>query len=241
MLEEQIKETITHLIGQREALTDAENDVAVQEEEIENLQEQLRDERAELASLKERVKSEKTRLIGLVDELGRLNRGEPRLPMGYDPETKAPSTDPADHHQLSELTNFGLSDAELEKLTESQLVQTHGIKTVGDLLRAISDDEWWHKKIKGYGDVKINKLTGEVLVDYRAKNPIPDSDDRLKRCRAEECGTEYDPSLNQCPSCGSPLFELVDEVGDLIDDEANETESFDNAEVAEESEELATA
>src|SRR5690606_3159739 len=119
------------------------------------------------------------------------------------------SKDPADLHSVEELCRFGLTEKQIEKLKDSKLAEEHTIKTIGDLVRVISKDEWWHKKIKGWGESAIEKAT-DAIVAYQKEFPIPDGDDRQKQCNT--CETEYPQQETKCPKCGSTTFQLVDPV-----------------------------
>lgn len=61
---------------------------------------------------------------------------------------------------------LGLSQAITERL------ENYGLKTVGELIDLINTDEIWHRKIKGIGEVTIDKVTN-ALNDWYAKNPEP--------------------------------------------------------------------
>lgn len=83
----------------------------------------------------------------------------------------APIPDP---NPLEALTAYGVTAKQVEMLQQSELE----LKTVEGLERAISEDEWWHKKVKGMGQTKIDGLI-DALVKFREANPIaePEADE----------------------------------------------------------------
>lgn len=209
LIPDQMRETIQHLIEEKERTEDLKLLVAEQESEVEGIKEELEEAKTVLKSRKQDVEDGEARTLDLVDELARLNRGEQRLPLTPEPLA---TSDPAEGHSLDKLMQFGLTAAEIEKLQESQLVETRDINSVAGLLKAISEDCWWFKKIKGFGEKKVDKLTAEVIPAYRAKHPMPDEIEvRQKKCGAKVCGSEYTADQVVCPDCGSTLFEFIDE------------------------------
>jgi len=59
---------------------------------------------------------------------------------------------------------LGMSDSQLEKLTAT------GMKTLNELEEFIRKDELWHRKIKGFGETAITRLTSTITA-FRKVNP----------------------------------------------------------------------
>lgn len=119
----------------------------------------------------------------------------------------AGSADPGDDHPIGILTQFGITARMVELLEESQLAQECRLKTIGDLKRVMAIDAWWHKKVKGFGDTKINLLT-DALTAHQQANSLADA--RPQRCTFEAChGAIFVDG--KCPKCGNSMyFERVD-------------------------------
>lgn len=105
---------------------------------------------------------------------------------------------------------------------ETELLVTAEINTVAELESRMRSDEWWHKKVKGFGPTKVDKLS-DCLLSWRMKNPIPDEDDDDEPLEVEaaeeepdtvpfakelqwwcsECQHEWpvDGENDQCPEC----------------------------------------
>lgn len=73
---------------------------------------------------------------------------------------------------IETLTEFGLSDSLIEKISECPASP----RTIGELEAFIRADELWHQKIKGLGEAKIEKLI-DALTGFRVAYPHPDEDD----------------------------------------------------------------
>lgn len=62
------------------------------------------------------------------------------------------------------LQHHGMTESECDKLVAAD------IKTIGDLEQRMRDDEWWMKKIKGFGEAKVEKLI-DALAALRREHP----------------------------------------------------------------------
>lgn len=79
--------------------------------------------------------------------------------------------------KLDVLMEFGLTMKQVEMIQESELAKKFdGLLTVGQLEKAMRDDEWWHRKIKGIGKTKVDQVS-DAIVAFRASNPVPSADD----------------------------------------------------------------
>lgn len=167
------------------------------------------------------IESLNTQIRELALDLGRIDTGNYTPPL-FDRqtgETLAPAGSPkeertealagdvalSDFHLLDVLKEFGVTEFMLEKLRQSQLAKELPLKTIGDLKKAIASDEWWHKKVKGFGGAKVDLLT-DALVKHAEKNR--DDDPRPKMCHF--CSVAFEE--NKCPKCGnSQYFAMADE------------------------------
>jgi len=73
---------------------------------------------------------------------------------------------------IETLADHGLTTKQCEKLRESELE----IATIGDLETCMREDEWWHKRVKGFGPTNIDKLT-DALLSFRKAHPVPSPDE----------------------------------------------------------------
>lgn len=205
-LQNQINESVAHLVDEYRQSQEIQDAVDDCEGEIKELKEQMDDLKTVLRDRRETLKESQDRCLALINELAMLSDGKPRLP-NITPTIATDSKDPADAHGVSELMRFGLTEKQIEKLKDSQLAEECSVKSVGDLIKAISSDIWWHKKVKGWGESAIEKAT-DALVRYREHHPEPDGDDRPKKCRS--CEHIYPAAESRCPECKSLTWELVD-------------------------------
>ena len=135
-------------------------------------------------------------LTRLCEELVQIENGtwQPRLPFPAAAEEKpkgkgrkAKPVDPGATAPLSQLALHGMTDKQIETMLGSQLASEGPCKTIADLEAAIRRDEWWHKKIKGFGETKRDALI-DALTAYRSKFPVPSEDD-------DEEETEEEPEV----------------------------------------------
>ena len=208
VLKNQILETVAHLVDENRQLREKQDAMDDVEGEIEELKEKLQERKHVLQDRRSEVRESEQRCLRLIDELAMLSDGQPRLP-NITPTLPTDSKDPADGHSVTELIRFGLTEKQIEKLIDSKLAEEHTIKSIGDFIRVIGDDDWWHRKVRGWGETAVERAT-DALAAYRQKHPEPDDDDRWKHCRG--CETEYPVTESACPECGSTLFVLADAV-----------------------------
>jgi hypothetical protein len=152
---------------------------------------QVRSANLEHERLKEETKAAKAiweghshALTSLCEELVEIEAGtwQPRLPFPVE-ETAKPKksrkkkpADPGATDEISVLTGYGMTEKQIATLLQSQLAAEGPFKTIADLEAAIRKDEWWHKKIKGFGESKRDALL-DAIVAYRAKFPVPSEED----------------------------------------------------------------
>jgi hypothetical protein len=91
---------------------------------------------------------------------------QPPLPFGKSDSLE----DVGGEMNVGVLTDHGLTDKMVETLWD------HEIETIGQLEETIASDEWWHRKIKGFGEERVTKLI-DALVAFRAEHPIPSADE----------------------------------------------------------------
>jgi hypothetical protein len=86
-------------------------------------------------------------------------------------ETSTSTTlaDTADTAGQADISELGLTEKECEKFYAAD------IRTVADLESRMRSDEWWHRKIKGVGQAKVDRVT-DLLFAYRRENPVPEDD-----------------------------------------------------------------
>lgn len=84
-----------------------------------------------------------------------------------DATAKVLREDPA---KTAKIEVLGMTESETDKLIAAE------IETVAELESRIRTDEWWHKKVPGFGPKKVDKLI-DLLTDWRMKNPVPDPED----------------------------------------------------------------
>jgi len=72
---------------------------------------------------------------------------------------------------IFELVKFGVSKKKLEAVAESA-----GGSTIGHLEKFMREDEWWHKKAKGLGEVWVTRIT-DALWNFRKQHPVPTEED----------------------------------------------------------------
>lgn len=78
---------------------------------------------------------------------------------------------------IESLIEFGLTAKQVEMIVGSELASKVGeIKTIGQFEKAIRENEWASRMVKGIGVNKWDKVT-DALVAFRAKHPVPPKDD----------------------------------------------------------------
>ena len=145
----------------------------------------------------------------IADELAMVNRfikGEQDLPFPETESSKAAKQDPApignDHagsesidallaKNIKKIAGTEAFDTAKDRdapigMTEKQLdiLKAAEINTIADLEKRMREDEWWHKKLKGIGEDKINRLT-DTLLAYRLVYPVPTEPDKPAEPAAE--------------------------------------------------------
>lgn len=103
-------------------------------------------------------------------------RADPQreLPFGGDGSengTGGPSADSDEWtaYRIDILAQYGLTEAKCEALVEQEL------PTIGDLEALMRADEHWHRKLKGFGETWIDKLT-DALLAFRRDHPHAEAD-----------------------------------------------------------------
>lgn len=71
---------------------------------------------------------------------------------------------------IDALTAHGLTAKMCETL------EAHDVKTIGDLESLMRIDPWWHKKIKGFGQERVDKVS-DALFLFRREHPVPSAAD----------------------------------------------------------------
>lgn len=92
-------------------------------------------------------------------------------PLLFDAPTKSlPLADDGAAMAIGVLKDYGLTEKMCETLVE------HDFPTIGALEAAMRADEWWHQKIKGFGEERVTKLI-DALTAFRAECPMPTNED----------------------------------------------------------------
>jgi hypothetical protein len=92
-------------------------------------------------------------------------------PLLFDAPTKSlPLFDEGAATPIGAMKDHGLTEKMVETLV------SHDIATVGALEAVMRADEWWHRKIKGFGEDRITKVV-DALMSFRSQHPIPSPDD----------------------------------------------------------------
>lgn len=150
------------------------------------------------------VKEIQDEVNGLVQELADIQNGQyqPKLfnkptstngtPQAEQREPAAtPAVDEGAEMTIQALSVYGLTEKECEKLEQSELELT----TVGKLEKAIREDPTWHRKVKGFGQSKVDKLI-DALVSFRKEYPVPSPDDAEEQNDAPAVDTSAEPTAN---------------------------------------------
>ena len=186
--------------------------------------------RDEWESLKEQLKDAKKRmdqchseLTGRLESAVRADRGEQVLPFP-DPEEE-PQAPPVLEAAAQMFKNAAESDNQAEPSIDSDLTVLVGqgvplatvelisdalsISTLRELCAVMQEEPKWETRVKGLGQKKRQKIDEAVqrILDQGASaHPVDEFDNRQKKC--VECGDFRDPSVENCPGCNSPTFEL---------------------------------
>lgn len=91
------------------------------------------------------------------------------FPENKEPADTKPKLSAPDHGAtlpIDALTAHGLTAKMCEKFEE------HDVKTIGDLESLMRMDPWWHKKIKGFGQDRVDKIS-DALMSFRREHPVP--------------------------------------------------------------------
>lgn len=118
-----------------------------------------------------------------------------------------PSSAKSDAAPLVALKEYGITQTMVDLIEKSQLASDCRLATIGDLKKAITLDQWWHRKIKGFGEAKVNLLL-DALVKFEDHHKPEDT--RPRRCTFHQCkGALFVDG--KCPNCGNTLyFERID-------------------------------
>lgn len=209
-------------------------------DDLEARRSELGDLKTQLRELKDDVDDKQTECTELETQLRQLALDMKRIKDGtYTPRAKqqalpfdaagsppaaqeAPATAPAggpvqtiaDGTPLARLLEYGCPKGLLSALQNSQLAAERKLETIGDLLKAISLDDWWHSKVKGMGTERQSKLIDAVTA-WGVDNPEPVADDgRVKQCNDVDCHAHASRGVfvdGKCPACGNSRFwSLID-------------------------------
>ena len=210
------------ILVQYVSLDALQDDAAAVQAKIDAAKLELSDIKAEIAGVNATLKS-------YVGQMRDIERGtfQPPLFDRVTGETLAPAKnggalepDAGGSLEIGRLIDHGLTGSMISALEGSQLAKEVPLKTVRDLERAIAADEWWFRKIKGFGETKVEKLI-DALCLFRKENPIAaESDDRVKACTVPGCREEPGRGIyvrdevlkiELCPVCGSKdKWELIE-------------------------------
>lgn len=87
-----------------------------------------------------------------------------------DPAKEVPADDEAAGMPIGVLKDHGITAKMVEILIE------HDVPTVGALEALMRADAWWHQKIPGFAEARIEKIV-DALTSYRSMYPMPSPDD----------------------------------------------------------------
>lgn len=128
--------------------------------------------KADTADAKKDVDGAQRRVNRLAAELRDIENGcyQPKLldKAGASGDVAAAPPDEGAAMPIGKLAEYGLTEKQCEMLVASKLE----IKTVGDLEKAMRENEWWHRDVAGLGEKKIDKVT-EALCEFRLAYPVP--------------------------------------------------------------------
>ena len=166
MLAEVIATTVDEITRFMPSISDAEDRLESASEEQKKAKKGVEAVHAHLAMLCRRLADAKNGNYQPHLPFGTGDGGQP----GDAPTKRLPLVDEGARMQIEELAQHGLTEKMCEKLRE------YDIKTIGDLESMMRADEWWHRKIKGFGGERIDK-TIDALSSFRHEFPVPDPDD----------------------------------------------------------------
>lgn len=165
------------------------------------------EERLEAASeeqkkAKKSVEASHLHLAMLCRRLADAKNGkyQPELPFdgnqgdgaGDAPQKKLPKVDQGAAMAIHVLADHGLTDKMCETL------ESHDVKTVGQLELLMRTDEWWHRKIKGFGGERIDR-TVDALCAFRRAHPVPSADDDDEADADASSDTSTTPEASSSP------------------------------------------
>lgn len=107
---------------------------------------------------------------------------------------------------------IGLSDKQVETLIAAD------IKTIGDLEKRMREDEWWHKKLSGFGEKNVTRLV-DTLLAFRQVYPVPAEPDQ-PASNGPAAGVkpvELHPQPEQWEQSAYHLRELIAECNALLE------------------------
>lgn len=184
-----------------ERITDVQADIDEAEETISSLKTRIKD-------LRETQKANYAKLKALNSDLRDIKNGQYQRKLFNGLSQPAEKPKPVDPATVTPIENLGMTEKETELLIAAD------IKTVADLEARMRSDNWWHKKIKGFGQSKVDKLSDQLLA-WRMRNPVPSDEDDTE-------DDEDDPIAMDCDS-----GDLVSEADDEPDEDAEELEGMD--------------
>ncbi len=140
-----------------------QQDLDSEEEEISELKTQIKD-------LRESQKANYAKLKALNSDLRDIKNGQYQRKLFAGVEQTAEKPKPVDPATVTGIENLGMTEKENELLAAAE------IKTVADLEKRMREDMLWHRKIKGFGQAKVDKLSDQLLA-WRMQNPVPSDED----------------------------------------------------------------
>jgi hypothetical protein len=144
-------------------ITDVQGDIDESEEVISSLKTRIK-------NLRERQKADYATLKALNADLRDIKNGQYQRTLFQGLDQPAEKSQPVDPATVTPIENLGMTEKETDLLIAAE------IKTISDLESRMRSDNWWHKKIKGFGQAKVDKLSDQLLA-WRMKNPMPSEDD----------------------------------------------------------------
>ena len=128
------------------------------------------EQHASAAAAKKLAEKRQTEINAINRELMAIRSGtwQPSLPftgLVGDAAKTDPTIDEGAALPLSALTEFGMTEAQVEALLTGTT-----FRNVGDLETGMRADAYWHTKIPGFGEAKVDKLL-DAHVKLRAKYP----------------------------------------------------------------------
>lgn len=150
---EVIEATVDEIARYMPSIAEAETRHSTAAEEAKNAKRGLEAAHAHLAMLCKRLADAKNGIY------------QPVLPF---PSVNGKPADPATELPIDALVQYGITDKAAESLESQE------IPTIGALEKRMEEDVFWHRKLDGFGDTKINKLI-DALLAFRKENPVPEA------------------------------------------------------------------